>query len=58
MVTNTNLENADSSLKLLRHHNGTKFTKNFKLENSKENWHSRGMKCQPIANNKREALVV
>ena len=32
--------------------------KPLKLENFKINSHSRGMKCQPKANNNREAVVV
>ena len=35
-----------------------KFLKIFKLENFQKNSHSRGMKCQPKANNNREAVVV
>ena len=45
-------------IELLRHHNGTKFKKNFELENFQKNSHYRGMKCQPKANNNREAVVV
>ena len=36
---------------------GQKFL-NFKLENFKKKSHSRGMKCQPKANNYREGVVV
>ena len=32
--------------------------KKFKLENFQKKSHSRGMKCQPKANNNREAVVV
>ena len=31
---------------------------NLKLENFQKKSHSRGMKCQPKANNNREAVVV
>ncbi len=58
MATNTNLKYADSSSELLRHHNGTKFKKKFNSKISKKNSHSRGMKCQPKANNNRKAVVV
>ena len=40
-------------IELLRHHNGTKFNKNFHKKS-----HSRSMKCLPKANNNREAVVV
>ena len=43
---------------LLRHHNGKKIFKIFKLENFQKKSHSRDMKCQPKANNNREAVVV
>ena len=45
MVTNTNLKYADSK-------------KKFNSKILKKNSHSRGMKCQPRANNNREAVVV
>ena len=45
-------------MELLRHHNNTKFLKNFKLENFQKKSHSRTIKCQPKANNNPEAVVV
>ena len=55
MVTNTNLEYAHSSSNyyvIMMLQNLKK-----KIENFKINSHSRGMKCQPKANNNREAVV-
>ena len=57
MVTNTNLEYADSSLNYYVIIMEGKF-KIFKLENFQKNSHSRGMKCLHRANNHREAVVV
>ena len=57
MVTNTNLKYADSSLNYYVIINVQKFLKNFKLENFQKISHSRGMKCQPKANNNRFAVV-
>ena len=57
MVTNTNLKYADSSLNyhvIIMVQN----LKRFLLENFQKKSHSRGMKCQPKANNNREAVVV
>ena len=44
--------------RIIRHHNGTKFLKILNSKISKKNSHSRGMKCQPKANNNRKAVVV
>ena len=57
IVTNTNLKYAGSSLNnyvIIIVQN----LKKFKLENFQKKSHSRGMKCQPKANNNREAVVV
>ena len=55
MVTNTNLKYADSSL----NYYVIIMVQNFKLENfKKKKSYSRSMKCQPKANNNREAVVV
>ena len=54
MVTNTNLRDAYSSVDYYV----IIMVQNFKLENFQKNSHSRGMKCQPKANNNREAVVV
>ena len=58
LVTNTNLK---YSYSLLNHYViiiVQNFKKNFKLENFQKKSHSRGTKCQPKANNNREAVVV
>ena len=43
---------------LLRHHYGTIFLKISNSKISKKKSHSRSMKCQPKANNNREAVAV
>ena len=49
MVTNTNLKYADSSLN---------YYVIIMVQNFQKKSQSRGMKCQPKANNNREAVVV
>ena len=58
MVTNTNLIYADSSLNYYVIIMVQNFTKILNSKIYKKNSHSRGMKCQPKANNNREAIVV
>ena len=58
MVTNTNLKYADSSSNYYVIIMVQNFKKKFELENFQKNSHSRGMKCQPKANNYRFAVVV
>ena len=54
MGNNTNLRYAYSTL----NYYVIIMVQNFKLENFQKILHSRGMKCQPKANNNREAVVV
>ena len=58
MVANTNLKYANSSLNYYVIIMVQKIFLNFKLENFQKKSHSRGIKCQPKANNNREAVVV
>ena len=58
MVTNTNLKYADSSSNYYVIIMIQIFKKILNSKISKKNSHSRGMKCQPKANNNREAVVV
>ena len=58
MVINTNLKYADSSSNYYVIIMVQKFSKNLNSKISKQNSHSRGMKCQPKANNNRFAVVV
>ena len=58
MATNTNLKYADSSSNYYVTIMVQKILKILNSKISKKNFHSRGMKCQPKANNNREAVVV
>ena len=58
MVTNTNLKYADSSLNYYVIIMVQNLKKILNSKISKKNSHSRGLKCQPKANNNREAVVV
>ena len=58
MVTNTNLKYAYSSLNYYIIIMVQNFFKCFNSNISKKNSHSRGIKCQPNANNNREVVVV
>ena len=57
MVTDTNLKYVDSSLNYYVIIMVQNFKKNLTRKFPK-NWLSRGMKCQPKANNNRKAVVV
>ena len=58
MVTNTNRKYANSSLNYCVIIMVQIFFKILNTKISKKNSHSWGMKCQPIANNNRQAVVV
>ena len=58
MVTNTNHKYADSSLNYYAIIMVQNFETFLNSKISKKKSHSRGMKCQPIANNNRDAVVV
>ena len=58
MGTNTTLKYAESSLNYYVFIMVQRFKKIFNSKNSINKSHSRGMKCQPKANNNHEAVVV